>query len=64
MAEKSQLNLTGRKEAMEPFGLRLPKADAIILRRTARRERCRGADLLRTAWSEYVTNHNLDKKVV
>lgn len=53
-----QLNIK-RKEAMEPFGLRLPPADARILKRTARTHRCKGADLLRTAWQEYVTSHNL-----
>lgn len=56
--ERSRLAIR-RKEAMEPFGLRLPPADARILKRTARMHRCKGADLLRTAWQEYVITHNL-----
>ena len=54
-----RLNITGRKEAMVPFGLRLPSDHAMVLTLTARRNRCRGADLLRTAWQEYMINHHL-----
>lgn len=56
---EDKLKITGRKRAMVPFGLRLPKEDATILTRTARRNRCKGADLLRTAWTEYIEAHGL-----
>ena len=48
-----------RKEPMVPFGLRLPKNDAKVLLATAKMNKCRGADLLRTAWQEYRINHRL-----
>ncbi len=54
-----EITITGRRRAMVPFGLRLPKEDAAILTRTARRNRCKGADLLRTAWLEYIEAHGL-----
>lgn len=57
--ESDRLTITGRKEAMIPFGLRLPSDHAKVLTTTARRNRCRGADLLRTAWQEYMINHHL-----
>ena len=56
---EDKLKITGRKRAMVPFGLRLPKEDATILTRTARLNRCKGADLLRTAWTEYIEAHGL-----
>lgn len=48
-----------RKEPMVPFGLRLPRRDAKVLLATARKHKCKGADLLRTAWQEYRITHQL-----
>lgn len=56
---EQKLQITGRKEPMVPFGLRLPKKDAKVLIATAKTNKCRGADLLRTAWQEYRINHRL-----
>lgn len=58
-ANEVELKITGRKESMTPFGLRIPAKHAKILNREARRHRCKGADLLRTAWQEYIITHNL-----
>jgi len=58
MAEK-EIEITGRKEAMEVFGLRLPKVDAQAVRRTARANRCTAADVLRTFVHDGVVKHNL-----
>jgi hypothetical protein len=44
---------------MVPFGLRIPVEQAKILHKAARERRCNGADLLRTAWDEYIVNHGL-----
>lgn len=55
----SNIEVTGRRPAMVPYGLRIPEDEAEILRKTANRLKCKGADLLRTAWSEYIINHNL-----
>ena len=53
------ITITGRREAMVPFGLRLPRRDAKVLLATARKHKCKGADLLRTAWQEYRITHQL-----
>lgn len=57
---KSQLNLTGERRAMVPHGLRVPEDEAKILAKTAKRLETTCAALLRTAWSEYIANHNLE----
>ena len=49
--------VTGRREAMEPFGTRIPPGEAATLRKAAKKYGCNCADLLRTAWSEWIANH-------
>lgn len=53
------IEITGRKEAMEPFGIRLPKIDAQAVRRVARANRCTAADVIRTFVRDGVVKHNL-----
>jgi hypothetical protein len=57
--KNTKAKLTGIRPAMVPFGLRIPVEQAKILHKAARERRCNGADLLRTAWDEYIVNHNL-----
>lgn len=52
--------VTGHREAMEPFSARIPKGEGKILKRTARANKCTCAALLRTSWSEYIVNHELN----
>jgi hypothetical protein len=52
--------ITGRWEAMEPHSARIPKGESKILKRTARANKCTCAAMLRTAWSEYIVNHELN----
>lgn len=52
-------DLSGIRRAMEPFGIRIPADEADILRKTAKKSKCKCADLVRTAWNEYIINHNL-----
>lgn len=58
--KSTNLEISGRKEPTTSFSVRVPRGSASILRRTARQNRCTGADLLRTAWSEYIANHKLE----
>lgn len=52
--------ITGHREAMEPFSVRIPKGEGKILKRKARANKCTCAAMLRTAWSEYIVNHELN----
>jgi hypothetical protein len=51
--------ITGHREAMDPYSVRIPKGEGKILKRTARANKCTCAAMLRTAWSEYIVNHEL-----
>jgi hypothetical protein len=51
--------ITGERRAMVPHGLRIDEDEAAILTKSARRFKTTNAALLRTAWSEYIVNHNL-----
>jgi hypothetical protein len=51
--------ITGERRAMVPHGLRIFEDEAKILAKTAKRLNTTCAALLRTAWSEYIVNHNL-----
>lgn len=55
--------LTGIRPAMEAFGIRIPQDEAHILRQSAKKMKCGCADLVRTAWNEYITNHQLTELV-
>lgn len=57
---RKNLIVTGHHEAMEPFSARIPKGEGKILKRTARANKCACAAMLRTAWSEYIVNHELN----
>lgn len=52
--------ITGHREAMEPHSARIPKGESKILKRAARANKCTCAAMLRTAWSEYIVNHELN----
>lgn len=51
--------ITGERRAMVPHGLRVPEDEAKILAKTAKRLKTTCAALLRTAWTEYIDNHEL-----
>jgi hypothetical protein len=51
--------ITGERRAMVPHGLRIDEDEAAILTKSAKRFKTTNAALLRTAWSEYIVNHNL-----
>lgn len=63
MNDKAKTTLTGIRPAMEPFGIRIPQDEAHILRLSAKKMKCGCADLVRTAWNEYITNHQLAELV-
>jgi hypothetical protein len=60
MKKSKAINITGHWEAMEPHSARIPKSESKILKRTARANKCTCAAMLRTAWSEYIVNHELN----
>ena len=60
MKKPKAINITGHWEAMEPHSARIPKGESKILKRTARVNKCSCAAMLRTAWSEYIVNHELN----
>ena len=60
MKKSKAINITGHWEAMEPHSARIPKPESKILKRTARANKCTCAAMLRTAWSEYIVNHELN----
>jgi hypothetical protein len=56
---KSTPTITGERRAMVPHGLRIDEDEAAILAKAAKRFNTTNAALLRTAWTEYIDNHNL-----
>jgi hypothetical protein len=60
MKKSKAIIITGHREAMEPYSARIPKGESKILKRTARANKCTCAAMLRTAWSEYIINHELN----
>lgn len=56
---ESTLTITGERRAMVPHGLRILEDEAKILAKTAKRLKTTHAALLRTAWTEYIDNHEL-----
>lgn len=60
---RAEKMLTGIRPAMEAFGIRFPQDEAHILRQSAKKMKCGCADLVRTAWNEYITNHKLTELV-
>jgi hypothetical protein len=50
-----------KKEQMTQVSCRYQKRKTNLLKRVARTERCTIADVMRTAFDEFITNHNLDK---
>ena len=61
--KKLKKQLPGRRFAMEPFNSRIPPDKAEILRKAAKKFRCKCADLLRSAWLEYIDNHDLENEI-
>lgn len=66
--QKSQMNNScvsilkiTKKEQMTQVSCRYQKRKADMLKRVARAEHCLLADVMRTAFDEFITNHNLDK---
>lgn len=55
---KTKLKIT-KKEAKIQFSGRIEKWKSDIIKRLARENNCTGADVIRTAVDEYLTNHNL-----
>lgn len=60
MKKTKAIIITGHREAMDPHSARIPKGESKILKRTARAKKCTCAAMLRTAWSEYIVNHELN----
>ena len=60
--KNTRIKIKTRQES-DVFGFRIPKPEANILRRTAKKYRCKCADLLRTAWSEFIANHAIEEAV-
>ena len=56
---ESTPTITGERRAMVPHGLRIFEDEAEILAKSAKRFGTTCAALLRTAWSEYIDNHDL-----
>ena len=52
-----KIPITGRREATVPTTTRLPKSQYALMKRTARRERCKVSDLTRTAVNEWLARH-------
>lgn len=52
-----KIPITGRREATVPTTTRLPKSQYALMKRTARRERCKVSDLTRTAVNEWLERH-------
>lgn len=52
------LKITGKRPAMIPFTSRIPEDEAEIAIALAKLYGCYAADLIRTAWTEYIANHN------
>ena len=59
-SKQKPIIVTGHWEAMEPHSARIPKGESKILKRAARANKCTCAAMLRTAWSEYIVNHELN----
>lgn len=51
-------NITGIRRPMVPFTSRIPEDEAEIAIALAKLYGCHAADLIRTAWTEYIANHN------
>lgn len=60
MKKEKSIIITGSRQAMDPFSVRIHKDESKILKRTARANKCTCAALLRTSWSEYIVNHELN----
>lgn len=52
------LKITGVRRPMVPFTSRIPEDEAEIAIALAKLFGCYAADLIRTAWTEYIANHN------
>ena len=52
-----KIPITGRREATVPTTTRLPKSQYALMKRTARRVRCKVSDLTRTAVNEWLARH-------
>lgn len=52
------LKITGIRPAMVAFTSRIPEDEAEIAIALAKLHGCYAADLIRTAWTEYINNHN------
>lgn len=57
MPKQDKIPITGRREATVPTTTRLPKSQYALMKRTARRERCKVSDLTRTAVNEWLARH-------
>ena len=57
--KNTKAKLTGERRSMVPHGLRIDEDESAILTKTAKRLKTTDSALLRTAWSEYIVNHNL-----
>lgn len=57
MPKQDEITITGRREATVPTTTRLPKSKYALMKRTARRERCKVSDLTRTAVNEWLDRH-------
>lgn len=55
--------ITGRRPTMVPHGLRIIEDESKILRKTAKIKKSNESDLLRTAWHEFIENHNLREMI-
>lgn len=49
-----EITITGRREVMIPTTTRIQKSQYALMKRIARRERCRVSDLTRTAINEWL----------
>jgi hypothetical protein len=56
--EKS-ITITGHRDAMEQFSVRIPPDEGKILKRTAKANKSTCAAILRTAWTEFIAGHDL-----
>lgn len=50
----NKIELSGRREATIPTTTRIQKSQYALMKRVARRERCRVSDLTRTAINEWL----------
>jgi hypothetical protein len=53
-----RVSITGIRRPMVPFTSRIPEDEAETAIALAKLHDCYAADFLRTAWTEYIANHN------